>query len=117
MDAATLLPATVKESIDEFHPGDTVRVNVFIREGDRQRVQAFQGVVIRGRHRKDKQPEPGATFAVRRVSFGIGVERTFPLCSPSIESVKVTRRGKTRQARLFYLRGRTGKKARIKELR
>lgn len=117
MDVASLLPAAPRDTIQEFRPGDTVRVNITIREGDRERVQAFQGVVIRGRHLKSHQPLPGATFTVRRESYGIGVERTFLLCSPVIQSVEPLRRGKVRRARLFYLRGRTGKKARIKEIR
>lgn len=117
MDVASLLPATPRETIDEFRPGDTVRVNIIIREGNRERVQAFQGVVLRGRHMKLHKPRPGTTFAVRRESYGIGVERTFLICSPVIQSVQQLRRGKVRQARLFYLRGLTGKKARIKEIR
>ncbi len=117
MDARTIVDFKPKDSIDEFQPGDTVTVNLFIREGDRERVQAFQGNVIVGSYRKDKVPQPGATFTVRRVSYGVGVERILPLCSPMIESVKNVRRGKVRRSRLFYLRGLTGKKARIKERR
>ncbi len=117
MDAAALIPASPSEAIDEFRPGDTVRVNVKIREGDRERIQAFQGTVIKGSHQKSHTPRNGYTFTVRRVSYGIGVERTFLLNSPLIDSVEVTRRGKVRRARLYYLRGLTGKKARIKERR
>ena len=117
MDARDILQIRPAETIDEFRPGDTVIVNVRIREGNRERVQAYQGNVIVGSHRKDRVPQPGATFTVRRVSYGVGVERIFPLCSPMIESVKVTRRGKVRRARLYYLRGLTGRKARIKERR
>ena len=117
MDARDILQIKPADTIDEFRPGDTVIVNVRIREGNRERVQAYQGNVIIGAHRKDRVPQPGATFTVRRVSYGVGVERIFPLCSPMIESVKVTRRGKVRRARLYYLRGLTGRKARIKERR
>ena len=117
MDARDILQIKPADTIDEFRPGDTVIVNVRIREGNRERVQAYQGNVIIGAHRKDRVPQPGSTFTVRRVSYGVGVERIFPLCSPMIESVKVTRRGKVRRARLYYLRGLTGRKARIKERR
>ncbi len=117
MDARTLVDASPRDAIEEFQTGDTVRVNVMIREGDRQRVQAFEGVIIKGRYRKTDNPAPGATFTVRRVSYGIGVERTFLICSPLIESLQVTRRGKIRRARAYYLRGRTGRRARIKERR
>lgn len=103
--------------IDDFQPGDTVIVNMIIREGERERVQAFQGNVIAGRYRNTKLPNPGATFTVRRVSYGVGVERVIPFHSPSLQSVKVTRRGKVRRARLYYLRGLTGRHARIKERR
>ncbi len=99
--------------IPEFRPGDTVKVYFRIVEGeDKERVQMFQGVVIRKRG-----SGTGATFTVRKVSYGIGVERTFPLYSPRIEKIEVIRRGKVRRARLYYLRGRTGKTARIKERR
>ncbi len=117
MDMRQVIENRPSEAIEEFQPGDTVIVNIKIIEGDRQRVQAFQGNVIVGSHRKDKVPQPGQTFTVRRVSYGVGVERIIPLCSPIIDSVKVTRRGKVRQARLYYLRGLTGRKARIKERR
>ncbi len=99
--------------VPEFRPGDTVKVYFRIVEGeDKERVQMFQGVVIRKRG-----SGTGATFTVRKVSYGIGVERTFPLYSPRIEKIEVIRRGKVRRARLYYLRGRTGKAARIKERR
>ena len=117
MDIRTLFPPTTREEIDEFQPGDTVIVNVAIREGERARTQAYEGNVIRGSYRRDAPPAPGAMFTVRRVSYGIGVERMFPYSSPSVESVKVIRRGKVRRSRLYYLRGLTGKKARIKERR
>ena len=94
----------------EFQPGDTVRVNVRIKEGERERVQAYEGVCIArngaGIHEN---------FTVRKISFGEGVERVFPVASPMIESIEVKRRGVVRRAKLYYLRGRTGKRARIAE--
>jgi len=94
-----------------FGPGDTVRVHVQIKEGDKTRVQPFEGVVI-GRHGRDVQE----TFTVRKVSFGIGVERIFPVHSPLIENIEVLRRGHVRRAKLYYLREKRGKKAtRIRE--
>ncbi len=117
MNAMELLKTRPSAEIDEFQPGDTVTVNMLIREGDRERVQAFQGNVIAGRYREAKIPNPGSTFKVRRVSYGIGVERIVPFHSPTLQSVKVTRRGKVRRARLYYLRGLTGRHARIKERR
>ena len=117
MDAASLIERKPLDHIDDFQPGDTVTVNLRIVEGDRQRVQAFQGNVISGRHRNSKSPSAGDTFVVRRVSYGVGVERIVPFHSPNVESVKVTRRGKVRRSRLYYLRGLTGRKARIKERR
>lgn len=117
MDARELIATKPAATIESFRPGDTVTVNVKIREGERERVQAFQGAVIIGSYTKESNPAPGYTFTVRRVSYGVGVERIFPVCSPMIESVKVTRKGKVRRARLVYLRGLTGKAARIKEQR
>lgn len=117
MDARSLVAAKPVDAIEPFRPGDTVVVNVKIKEGDRERVQAFQGNVIIGGYRKGDQPAPGAMFTVRRVSYGVGVERIFPICSPLIDSVKVVRKGKVRRARLLYLRGLTGRAARIKERR
>jgi len=117
MDAASLIERKPLDHIDEFQPGDTVTVNLRIVEGDRQRVQAFQGNVISGKLRAEKVPAPGDSFTVRRVSYGVGVERIVPFHSPNIESVKVSRRGKVRRSRLYYLRGLTGKAARIKERR
>jgi large subunit ribosomal protein L19 len=102
-----------KESIPEFRVGDTVRVGVKVVEGTRERVQEFEGVVIRRRSGGINE-----NFTVRRIaSHSIGVERTFLLHSPRVDSIKVRRRGKVRRARLYYLRGRTGKAARIKERR
>jgi large subunit ribosomal protein L19 len=94
----------------EFEPGDTVVVNVKVREGDRTRVQAYEGVCI-GRAGSGINEN----FTVRKISYGEGVERVFPLYSPMIDSIKVVRRGKVRRAKLYYLRGRRGKKARIIE--
>lgn len=98
------------ETIPDFNPGDTIRVNVRVVEGDRERIQAFEGVVIRVRKGAD-------TFTVRRISSGVGVERTFPFNGSRIESVEVTRRGRVRRSRLYYLRDRTGRAARVKEAR
>ncbi len=103
--------AQLRSNIVEFRPGDTVRVHVKIKEGDKTRVQPFEGVVV-GRRGRDIQE----TFTVRKVSFGIGVERIFPLHSPLIENIELMRRGHVRRAKLYYLRGKKGKKAaRIKE--
>ena len=95
-----------------FKPGDTVKVYVKIREGDKERIQVFEGVVIRKR-----KGAASASFTVRKVSYGIGVERIFPLHSPNIDKVEVVFRGRVRRSRLYYLRKRRGKSARIKELR
>ncbi len=94
----------------EFYPGDTIRVNVRVIEGERERLQPFEGVALR-RHANGAS----STFTVRRVSFGVGMERTFPLYSPRIESIEVVRRGSVRRAKLYYLRGRSGRGARIAE--
>ena len=99
-------------SIPEFQPGDTVRVNVKVVEGSRERVQAFEGVCIARRNRR-----LNSSFTVRKISYGEGVERIFPLYSPVIDSIEVVRRGRVRRAKLYYLRGRTGKAARIAEAR
>ena len=93
-----------------FAPGDTLRVNVKVREGSRERVQAFEGVCIARRNRG-----LNSAFTVRKLSYGEGVERVFPLYSPRIDSIEVVRRGDVRRAKLYYLRGRTGKAARIRE--
>jgi len=102
----------MKEEVPHFSPGDTVRVYVRVIEGSRERTQAFEGVVIRRQGSAARE-----TFTVRRVSFGIGVERIFPIHSPSIDRIEVVRRGKSRRAKLYYLRKRKGKAARIKERR
>ncbi len=117
MDTRTIIDPPSWEHIEDFGPGDTVTVRLRIREEERERVQAFKGTVIRGKFRKGIVPQPGASFIVRRIASGVGVERTIPLYSPNIESLKVDRRGKVRRARLYYLRKVFGKKARIKEKR
>ena len=101
----------MRGDIPAFKPGDTVKVYVRIVEGQKQRIQAFEGVVIR-RRRGDSR----SSFTVRKVSYGVGVERTFPLHSPVIDRIEVVNRGKVRRSRLYYLRGLRGKKARIREM-
>ena len=103
---------TEMRAIPEFRPGDTLRVGVKVVEGERTRVQNYEGVCIA---RSNKGV--GSSFTVRKISFGEGVERVFPLYSPSIEEIAVVRRGVVRRAKLYYLRGRTGKSARIAERR
>ena len=100
------------KDIPEFRPGDTVRVGVKVVEGTRERIQNFEGVVIARSNRG-----MGSNFTVRKMSFGEGVERVFPLYSPIVDSITVVRRGVVRRAKLYYLRGRTGKRARIAERR
>ncbi|RLB42961.1 MAG: 50S ribosomal protein L19 [Deltaproteobacteria bacterium] len=102
----------MRTDIPDFREGDTVKVHARIKEGDKERIQVFEGVVIRKRKGKT-----GATFTVRKVSYGIGVERIFPLHSPLIDKIEVVTRGKVRRSRLYYLRGLRGKAARIKERR
>jgi large subunit ribosomal protein L19 len=104
--------ASLRTDIPDFAPGDTVKVHVRVVEGNRQRVQLFQGVVI-GR----KGSGLRETFTVRKVSFGVGVERTFPVHSPIVEKIEVAVRGDVRRAKLYYLRDRVGKAAKIKEKR
>ena len=112
MDASQLINYDPNPNVPDFGPGDSVRVNFRIREGDRERVQAFQGVVIR----RSKGKGPAANFTVRRIaSGGFGIERIFPINSPLIDSLEVTRQGSVRRARLYYLRGLQGRAARIKE--
>jgi large subunit ribosomal protein L19 len=101
-----------ERAVPEFRPGDTLRVNVKVIEGNRERVQAFEGVCIARRNRGIN-----SAFTVRKISYGEGVERVFPLFSPRIDSIEVVRRGRVRRAKLYYLRGRTGKAARIVERR
>ncbi len=100
-----------KPNFPDFKAGDTVNIHVKIKEGNKERVQQFQGTVIQ---RKGSNTS-GETFTVREVSGGIGIERIFPLLSPSIDKIQVIRKGKVRQSRLYYLQGRQGKAARIKE--
>ncbi len=100
----------MKTDIPDFKPGDTVKVHYRITEGNRERIQVFQGDVIRRQGKSSRE-----TFTVRKVSFSIGVERTFPVHSPKIEKIEVTRRGKVRRAKLYYLRDKVGKAAKIKE--
>lgn len=99
-----------QDTVPDFRPGDTLRVHVRVVEGDKQRIQVFQGVVI-GR----KGDGTRETFTVRKISGGVGVERVFPLHSPNVDKVEVVRRGKVRRAKLYYLRGLRGKAARIEE--
>ncbi len=101
----------LRNDLPKFNPGDTIRVHFRLKEGEeKERVQVFEGVVIRRRG-----SGVNATFTVRKISFGVGVERTFPYHSPRIEKIEIVRRGKVRRARLYYLRDRYGKAARIKE--
>jgi large subunit ribosomal protein L19 len=104
--------ASIRSDVPDFRAGDTVKVNVKVIEGNRSRIQAFQGVCI-SRHGGGV----GETFTVRKVSFGVGVERTFPINAPTVESVEVITRGDVRRAKLYYLRNLRGKKAKIKEKR
>lgn len=101
----------MKSAVDDFSVGDTVRVYGKIKEGNRERIQVFEGIVM-----KKQGGGVRATFTVRKNSNGVGVEKTWPLHSPSVEKVEVVRRGKVRRAKLTYLRGRVGKKAKVKEL-
>ena len=102
--------AQLKENVDEFSVGDTVRVHNKIKEGNRERIQIFEGTVIKRQNGVNRE-----TFTVRKSSGGIGVEKTWPLHSPNVEKIEVVRRGKVRRAKLFYLRKLSGKKAKVKE--
>ncbi len=102
----------LKENVPEFGIGDTVRVSYKIKEGNKERIQAYEGVVIARKNGSVRE-----SFTVRRVSFGVGVERTFPLHSPKIDKIEVVKKGKVRRAKLFYLRDLTGKATKIKEQR
>jgi large subunit ribosomal protein L19 len=110
MDVSHLVEITTNPEVESFGPGDTVRVSAKVVEGERERTQVFEGVVIRR-----NKGGAGANFTVRRIASGVGVERTFNLMSPRLEKVAVVRHGHVRRARLYYLRGLTGKAARIKE--
>jgi len=112
MNVDSLINVKRNPRIPELAPGDTVRVYIKVVEGGKERLQPFQGVVI-----KLQGGGVGATFTIRRIAYGVGVERTFPLYSPRVERVEVIRHGKVRRAKLYYLRGRSGKAARIKERR
>ncbi|MDW7668243.1 MAG: 50S ribosomal protein L19 [Bacillota bacterium] len=100
----------LKDELTDFNTGDTVKVHFRIKEGTRERIQIFEGAVLKRQGEGIKE-----TFTVRRISYGVGVERTFPVHSPKIEKVEVVRKGQVRRARLFYLRDRTGKAAKVKE--
>ena len=104
--------AQLRDDIPKFRPGDTVNVHVKVIEGDKSRIQVFKGVVIRRQNGGIRE-----TFTVRKISFGIGVERTFPVHSPNIDKIEVVSRGKVRRAKLYYLRNLRGKAAKIKEKR
>jgi large subunit ribosomal protein L19 len=104
----------IRSEVPAFRPGDTVKVHVRVREGDKERIQIFQGTVIA---RKARESSANASFTVRKISYGVGVERIFPLHSPSVARIEVVRQGRVRRAKLYYLRGRTGKAARIRERR
>jgi large subunit ribosomal protein L19 len=112
MNVASLIEVKPNPNIPPLSPGDTVKVSSKVVEGDKERIQVFQGVVI-----KVRQGGVGANFTVRRVAYGIGVERTFPLYSPLVEKVEVVRHGRVRRAKLYYLRGLSAKASRIKEKR
>ena len=103
--------AQMKESVPEFSVGDTVRVSAKIKEGNRERIQVFEGTVIKRQGGSNRE-----TFTVRKLSNGVGVEKTWPLHSPFVEGIEVVRRGKVRRAKLFYLRDRVGKAAKVKEI-
>lgn len=111
MDALKIIEAgMLKEDVPAFAIGDTVKVHVKIREGERERIQVFEGIVI-----ARKGSGVSETFTVRRLSYGVGVERVFPLHSPNVAKVEVVRHGHVRRAKLYYLRGRVGKAAKVKE--
>ena len=112
MDVASLIETKANPDIPTLSPGDTVKVSTKIVEGEKERIQLFQGIVI-----KISRAADGGNFTVRRIAHGIGVERTFPMLSPLVAKVEVIRHGKVRRARLYYLRGLSGKAARIKENR
>ena len=109
MNAQSLIELKANRNIPDFRPGDTVRVHAKVIEGERERIQVFEGVVLRIRHRG-----PASSFTVRRISHGVGVERIFPFHSPLIDKVEVTKVGKVRRAKLYYLRDRAGRSARVR---
>ncbi|WP_166238333.1 50S ribosomal protein L19 [Paenibacillus turpanensis] len=109
---AELTKEQLRTDIPAFRPGDTLKVHVKVKEGNRERIQLFEGVVI-----KRRGGGISASFTVRKISYGVGVERTFPLHSPKVDKIEVARRGKVRRAKLYYLRELRGKAARIQEIR
>jgi large subunit ribosomal protein L19 len=112
INAEQLAKATANKPLPVFQVGDSVKVFVKIKEGDKERLQAFSGTIIA----RDNGKGPSATFTVRRISFGVGVEKVFPVCSPAIDRVEVEHSAKVRRAKLYYLRNLTGKKARLREI-
>ncbi len=106
----SLTSEQIRTDLPAFNIGDTVKIHVKIKEGDKERIQVFEGTVIAKKHGGIQE-----TFTVRRLSYGVGVERTFPVNSPKIDKIEVTRRGKVRRAKLYYLRNRVGKATRVKE--
>lgn len=102
----------LKSEVTTFNVGDTVKVHVKIKEGNRERIQVFEGIVLKRQGGSNRE-----TFTVRKISYGVGVERTFPVHSPKIDKIEVTRKGKVRRAKLYYLRERTGKATKVKELK
>lgn len=111
MDTISVVESSrLKSELPKFRPGDTVKVNVRIKEGEKFRLQAFEGVVIARKGTGTRE-----SFTVRKISFGYGVERIFPLHSPVVDSIEVLKKGRVRRAKLYYLRGRKGKAARLKE--
>ena len=112
MDALKMISnSSMKENVPEFNVGDTVKVHVQIKEGDKSRIQIFEGTVIAKKHGGINE-----TFTVRRVAHGCGIERVFPLHAPAVDKVEVVRHGKVRRAKLYYLRDRVGKAAKVKEV-
>ena len=102
----------LKSELTPFNVGDTIKVHVKVKEGNRERIQVFEGIVLKRQGGSNRE-----TFTVRKISYGVGVERTFPVHSPKIDKIEVTRKGKVRRAKLYYLRERTGKATKVKELK
>ncbi|AGK97348.1 50S ribosomal protein L19 [Clostridium pasteurianum] len=102
----------IRTDLPEFNVGDTIKIDVKIKEGEKERIQAFEGTVIKKQNGGLRE-----TFTVRRVAYGVGVERTFPINAPIIDKIKIVRKGKVRRAKLYYLRDRVGKAAKVKELK
>ena len=110
MDAIKTIDEAYRRDVPSFRVGDTVRVNLKVIEGDKERIQSYEGVVIAMRGHGTRE-----TFTVRKISYGIGVERIFPICSPMIDKIELVKHGDVRRAKLYYLRGKKGKAARIRE--